>query len=499
VKLRSFRLRIVLLSAVLAGSAIAGFAFASWWLIYNAKVGRLDAKLENQLMRTMRYQEQWQAYEAILARDLETGTDTPVALWVVGRDGNTLYRSPNWSTELNASSVRNIMSQPLPLTWTPPLQQPPPTGQDFRPPLQLRQPPPPTGQDFRPPPPNFPQPKPRIITQRTKTDVWRIGAIALPGQQVAIALNLQAIDREMALVANIFLVSIPGILLLIAVGAWWLSGRALTPVHRMTTAIRQVTAEGLDRRIPTDATDVEFVKLVQVFNQMLERLERSFKQASRFSGDAAHELKTPLAILQGELEQMLQQAEPGSAMQQSLGNLLDEVSRLSGITRKLLLLSLADAGKMSLYHQEVNLSILLQEIAEDIELIAPNLEVKTSIADNIKVQGDHDLLAQVLQNLISNAIKYNLPNGWIKIQADQQQKTVFIRISNASKDIPDCDREHLFDRFYRGDRARLRQIEGVGLGLSLAREITRAHNGKLVLEPAIGGLTTFLLTLPTAS
>jgi two-component system, OmpR family, heavy metal sensor histidine kinase CusS len=480
VKLRSFRLRIVLLSAVLAGSAIAGFAFASWWLIYNAKVGRLDAKLENQLMRTMRYQEQWQAYEAILARDLETGTDTPIALWVVGRDGNTLYRSPNWSIELNASLVRNIMSQPL--SWTPP---------------QLRHPPP-TDRDFPPPPPNFPQPKPRIITQRTKTDVWRIGAIALPGQQVAIALNLQAIDREMALVANIFLVSIPGILLLIAAGAWWLSGRALTPVHRMATAIRQVTAQGLDRRIPADATDVEFVKLIQVFNQMLERLERSFKQASRFSGDAAHELKTPLAILQGELEQMLQQAEPGSAMQQSLGNLLDEVSRLSGITRKLLLLSLADAGKMNLYHKEVNLSIILQEIAEDIELIAPNLEVKTSIADNIKVQGDRDLLAQVLQNLIDNAIKYNLPNGWIEIQADQQQKTVFIRISNASKDIPDCDREHLFDRFYRGDRARLRQIEGVGLGLSLAREITRAHNGKLELEPAIEGMTTFLLTLPTA-
>jgi two-component system, OmpR family, heavy metal sensor histidine kinase CusS len=488
VKLRSFRLRIVLLSAVLAGSAIAGFAFASWWLIYNAKVGRLDAKLENQLMRTMRYQEQWQAYEATLARDLEAGTDTHVALWVVGPDGNTLYRSPNWSTELNASSVRNIMSQPLPLSWTPPLQQPPPPN--F--------PPPPTDRDFRPPPPNFPQPKPRIITQRTKTDVWRIGAIALPGQQVAIALNLQAIGQEMTLVANIFLVSIPGILLLIAVGAWWLSGRALAPVHLMATAIRQVTAEGLDRRIPKDATDVEFVELIQVFNQMLERLERSFKQASRFSGDAAHELKTPLAILQGELEQMLQQAEPGSTMQQSLGNLLDEVSHLSGTTRKLLLLSLADAGKMSIYHKEVNLSILLQEIAEDIELIAPNLEVKTSIADNIKVQGDRDLLAQVLQNLIDNAIKYNLPNGWIEIQADQQQKTVAIRISNASKDIPECDREHLFDRFYRGDKARSRQIEGVGLGLSLAREITRAHNGKLKLEPAIEGMTAFLLTLPTA-
>jgi two-component system, OmpR family, heavy metal sensor histidine kinase CusS len=487
-KLRSFRLRIALLSTALAGSALASFGFASWWLIYNAKVGRLDAKLENQLMRTIRFQQQWQTYEAILSRDLETAANAPIALWVVGRDGNTLYRSTNWSTELDAGSVGKIMPQPLPFS------QPP---QELQPPNEERLPP--------PPPANIPPPKPQIITQRTKTDVWRIGAIALPERQVAIAVNLQAIGQEMTLVGNIFLVSIPGILLIIALGAWWLSGRALNPVNRMAIAIRQVTAQGLDRRIPTDATDVEFVKLIQVFNQMLERLERSFKQASRFSGDAAHELKTPLAILQGELEQMLQRAEPGSIMQQSLGNLLDEVSRLSGITRKLLLLSLADAGKMNILRKKVNLSIVIKEVVEDIELIAPNLAVETSIADKITVQGDRDLLAQLLQNLISNAIKYNnLPDGWIKIQAYQEKETVLIRVSNASQDISESDRQNLFDRFYRADKARSRsvsggesrQVEGVGLGLSLAREIARSHNGNLVLEPAILGQTTFLFTLP---
>jgi two-component system, OmpR family, heavy metal sensor histidine kinase CusS len=474
-KLRSFRLRIVLISAVLAGSALVGFGFVSWWLIYNAKVGRLDAKLENQLME-MHLQKQRQAYEAILARDLETGANTSVALWVVGRDGNTLYRSSNWSKELDTGSIRKMISQPFP-------------------PLPPR-PKPPNEKSFPPPPPNIPPPKLQIITQRTKTDVWRVGAIAFPDEQLAIAVNLQAIGQEMSVVGNIFLVSIPGILLLIALSAWWLSEKALASVYHLTTAIRQVTAQGLDRRIPTNATDVEFVELIQVFNQMLERLERSFKQASRFSGDAAHELKTPLAILQGELEQMLQQAESGSTIQQSLGNLLDEVSRLSGTTRKLLLLSLADAGKMNIYRKPVDLSILVAEIAEDIELIAPNLAVETSIADKITVQGDRDLLAQVLQNLIGNAIKYNLPDGWIKIQAYQERKTVFVSVSNASQDISDSDRQHLFDRFYRGDKARSRQIEGVGLGLSLAREIARSHNGNLVLEPTILGQTKFMLTLP---
>jgi signal transduction histidine kinase len=229
---------------------------------------------------------------------------------------------------------------------------------------------------------------------------------------------------------------------------------------------------------------------------MLERLERSFKQATRFSGDAAHELKTPLAILQGELERTLQQAEPGSQVQQSLSNLLDEVHRLSTIVRKLLLLSLADAGLMNLHRVEVDLSGLLNEMLEDIELLAPHLEIQSEIGDSLRVQGDRDLLIQVLQNLISNAIKYNLPNGWIRIDASRQNTIVSITISNCSQEIPISDRRRIFDRFHRGDPARTRQVEGIGLGLSLAREIARAHGGDLTLDPTLSGQTGFILTLP---
>jgi signal transduction histidine kinase len=225
-------------------------------------------------------------------------------------------------------------------------------------------------------------------------------------------------------------------------------------------------------------------------------LERSFKQASRFSGDAAHELKTPLAILQGELERAMQHAEPGSDLQQSLSNLLDEVSRLNGIVRKLLLLSLADAGQMSLYTVEVDLSEMLTIMLEDMELLAPHLAVQTDIADRLIVRGDRDLLMQVLQNLISNAIKYNLPNGWLQIQGQQQGNRVQITITNASNPISDSERDRIFDRFYRGDPARNRKVEGVGLGLSLSREIARAHNGDLTLNDAGEGQTAFTLTLP---
>ncbi|WP_308189143.1 sensor histidine kinase [Nostoc mirabile] len=131
--------------------------------------------------------------------------------------------------------------------------------------------------------------------------------------------------------------------------------------------------------------------------------------------------------------------------------------------------------------------------------------MQTDFTDGLRVQGDRDLLIQVLQNLFSNAIKYNLANGWIQIRAHQTQTTLYLTIANASKDIPLSERdaygarerERIFDRFYRGDPARTRKIEGIGLGLGLGREIAKAHHGNLTLDSTSFGQTAFTLTLPT--
>lgn len=321
-------------------------------------------------------------------------------------------------------------------------------------------------------------------------------AVTLPDRQVILGVALQGVNQEMALIGNGFLLALPGVLLLVAGGSWILASRALAPLAALTSTLRTVTAQGLDRRLPTQALDRELTDLAQVINQMLERLERSFKQASRFSGDAAHELKTPLAIVQGQLERTLQEVESGSPLQERLGQLLDEVVRLGGIVRKLLLLSLADAGQMTLTRQPVNLGILVQELLEDLELLAPDLTVTQSLESALEVEGDGDLLTQVLQNLLSNAIKYNLPQGWITIEGRRQGNQVQIRVINASRDLAAADRDRLFQRFFRGDPARNR-AEGTGLGLSLAWEISHAHRGSLVLEPPIPGQTAFCLTLPS--
>ena len=498
-KLRSFRLRIAVLSAALAGSALVGFGGVAWRLIYAAKVNRLDATLVNQIKRAARPRppDWWQPFETSLARELGAGTNTPIALLAIDENGKPLYKSESWSSEFKVIRLFPPMPQ-LPPDLFPDEHSPDEHSSDEHNPLKLdrrstahpnTQPPNAQFKDFLP--------EPKIVVQQTSTGNWHIALASFPHGQVAIAVSLQAIDQEMVSIRNIFLLVIAGMLLLVAGGAWLLSGNALRPIQKLTTAIQQVTVAGLDQQVLIGATDVEFVELIQVFNQMLERLERSFKQASRFSGDAAHELKTPLAILQGQLERAVQQADLGSEIQQTLSNLLDEVRRLSGIVRKLLLLSLADAGQMSLYSVEVNLSEILVVINEDMELLAPHLAIESNIAADLWVRGDRDLLTQILQNLISNAIKYNLPQGWIKIHGRRQNKTVLVTITNASKTVPVGDRDRIFDRFYRGDLARTRKVEGVGLGLSLSREIARAHRGDLALDATPADQTAFTLTLPS--
>ena len=229
---------------------------------------------------------------------------------------------------------------------------------------------------------------------------------------------------------------------------------------------------------------------------MLQRLQRSFTQASRFSADASHELRTPLTVLQGHVERAMAEVEAGSSLQSTLGTILDETRRLSAISRKLLLLSQADAGRLRLQLLPFDLSQAIEELVEDTRMMAPSLDISAEVPPGVSIRADADLMRQLLANLASNAVKYNVDNGWIRISLQSPKGRVLLVVANAARGIPPALGDRIFERFYRTDDARNRDIDGVGLGLSLAREIARAHGGDLVLLPATPGEVSFQLDLP---
>ncbi len=512
-KKKSFRLRLALFSALLAGGSVTGFSGISYLFYYQSKLRSLDFDIQDQLLiavSTPRPVFYWEELAESRSELFKNHANLAGELLILANDNRILYHSPNWHKEFNRKlffppqpDIPEEFKRDFPLT---------PTKRENLAIRALKNPDPFNRQQNHLPSPIIRSELSSLITLNTASGTWRIGTISSPFVRMAIAVNLKPIDREMMAIRNIFFILIPITLLLVMLGAWWLSGDALKSLKQIIEIIKKVTAKELNQRASIEDLDDEFIELVQVFNQMMDRLERSFQQASRFSADAAHELKTPLAILQGELERAVQKTKVGSELQQTFSNLLDEVCRLNAITRKLLLLSLADAGKMSIKKEKINLTPIIQDLAEDIDLIDPDLDVKINIKPQLYVQGDRDLITQVLQNLVTNAIKYNakhniidqrkdstksnLQNGWIEIKSKQKNNTIFIYIANSSKDLSMGDRQHIFDRFQRGDASRNRKIEGFGLGLNLSREIIRAHGGNLYLDEPSPGRTGFILSLP---
>jgi two-component system, OmpR family, heavy metal sensor histidine kinase CusS len=538
-KLHSFRLKLVLLSVGLSGLVLAAFGLSCWVLIYRSSLERLDREIRDWGHRDLerptppgRWARIAQAMRFALGGD-PAGQRRFIML-VNDRNGGLTYKSPDWPAEISPADFpapSGRMGPPAPGSGRPPpgraadrspagaaMGEPPPPpdlgpgldpdfdpdfGPGFDPGFGPGPPPPGDGPGFpdrfgERGPPAAPISPARFETRQVGRQRWRLGVMSSPDVTLVIGVDMDEFAAGMRRVGSAFLLALPAALLLIAAGSWLLAQRALRPVTGLTAAVERVTARGLDQRVAKQDADVEFRALIAVFNQMLARLERSFQQAVRFSADAAHELKTPLTVLQGRLEQALQRAAAGSEEQRVLGELAEEVQRLKTIVQRLLLLARADSGQLSPQVGSVDLTALVDSLGEDVGLMAPHLTVRRDLAPGVVVMADTDLLRQALHNLADNAVKYNREAGWIAFTLREAAGAAQLTVANTAVDIPHDDHERIFDRFYRADPARSRQVEGIGLGLSLAREIARAHHGELVLARSADGVTEFVLTLPLA-
>jgi heavy metal sensor kinase len=502
---RSFRGRIALFSVLLSGSILAVFGIWSWKLLYSTGLERIDNQI-NELSRPHIVNRQtrghWERLDESLQFVYGNLTTGSIILLATTPDKRILFRSHEWPEELDSVSLpKPDPWEDLPNADFRPDDPPPSPRREFGP---GRQGPPPRrrGPGARrggpSSPPTLPSAPAKFVTRATENGVWRLGIMSNPNVELIVGVDLGAFQTRMANLRMLYAVA--GVVAMLCVGAagFLFSQRALRPLTMLTLAAESVTARGLDQRLPTQKEDKEFARLIAVFNGMMERLDRSFQQASRFSADAAHELKTPLTVLQGQLESAVQDADQTESQRAFLGQLLEEVQRMKSITQKLLLLSTFDTGHVRIHRERVNVSQLLDETVEDIVIMAPRLRVKSEIKDNCYADADEDLLRQVFHNLAGNAIKYNKPGGAIWVSLLESDGVLACRVSNTGAPISPEDRERIFDRFYRVDKARGRNIEGAGLGLSLSREIVRIHGGDIRLLDQHDHRETILVRLPIA-
>ncbi|MEI6464808.1 MAG: ATP-binding protein [Verrucomicrobiota bacterium] len=330
----------------------------------------------------------------------------------------------------------------------------------------------------------------------------RIGAFDFNGTTIVVGSNLHSIDETVLFSLGAYLLTLPAVLLTVALGSAWVARRSLEPITALTEAAAGISASRLDARLPQPPTNDEIGRHIRVLNEMFERLQRGLEQATRFTADASHELRTPLTILRGEIEEALRSGHLGEAQERTLLGLLEQVDRLQKITATLLLLARFDAGKTPLNSEAVDLSALVAEGAEDAGLLAARtgLRVQAEIQDNIRAKGDPLLLRRVVLNLVDNAVRHNRAGGHVRLKLRRNGDTgeAVFTINNTGSGIPRERQSEVFKRFFRLASDRNRESGGAGLGLSLCREIVSAHGGQIALTRGDPDDTEFTVTLPPA-
>ncbi len=293
-------------------------------------------------------------------------------------------------------------------------------------------------------------------------------------------------------------VTIPVGILVAVTFAFLLSQTMLRPLVRLRATVAAIGIGSPGMHSVEEKTYTEFSDFIRAFNTTLKRLEASHAQAARFTANAAHEIMTPLSIMKVNVERSLADAPEGSPHQIRIGKVLDEIDRLESILSRLLLLSSIDSGLWQIGSDPIDVSGLLREAAADAEVFADGIDVAIAVADGIRCNGDVTLFQQMIFNILKNAAGYNVGDR-LTIAAEVLNGTVRIAISNPSAGLPPGTNARVFERFYRGDQAHGRKVDGLGLGLSIAREIARAHDGEITFEATPDSVVTVTIILPAAA
>jgi heavy metal sensor kinase len=294
---------------------------------------------------------------------------------------------------------------------------------------------------------------------------------------------------------------LPAGLLTAVLGGYWLAGRALAPVQQMVVAARRISALNLAERIRVENPHDELGQLATTLNVMLDGLGRAFAAMSRFTADAAHELKTPVASIRAEAEVLLQAPRRADEYEEALRSIVEEVERLGRLTDRLLMLSREDAGAQPGPFRRLRLDDEVRAAVQQSEDAAARAGLRLSIGElpAVEVEGDAELLRQVFGNLLDNAVKYTPRGGHIAVRGRFDDGQAVVEVNDDGIGIPAEALPRVFDRFFRVDPSRSRRTGGTGLGLSIAKAVIERHRGTIDVRSELNEGTTFLVTLPTVT
>lgn len=306
-------------------------------------------------------------------------------------------------------------------------------------------------------------------------------------------------DTDEVLSAVILVLGIvaPLAVLTAAVVGYVLAGRALAPVAAITRTAAGIGANDLHARLGLPLPDDELGRLARTFDAMLGRIEDAFERQRRFTGDAAHELRTPLSLMRGQVDLALSRPRSAEEYRAALADLDQDLERLTGLVGTLLTLARADSGRLPLVRAPMNLAETIAVLLEQYGPVAEESGVAlVDESDPAPLVGDEDLLIQVLVNLLDNAFAHTVAGGRITVGCRAEGAQVRLWVADTGSGIPPEHQARVFDRFYRVDAGRTRVQGGAGLGLAISKAIAEAHGGTIRLESEVGWGTRVELVLP---
>lgn len=326
-----------------------------------------------------------------------------------------------------------------------------------------------------------------------------LGAVA-NGQPVRFYISLdRRHDSELlAGFLNTTLIGLSLLMVVIAMGAWLIARTSLAPLRSFNRLAASIGADTLSQRVSTAGLPAELVDLAREFNAMLERIDTGYRRLQEFSGDLAHEMRTPVATLLGRTQVALSQKRTVADLQQVLEGNVEELDRLSRLISDMLLITRAEGHENPAQLEAVDLELEAGKIADYLSLVAEERGVSVEVDGVARVRADRVLVQRAVTNLVSNAIRHAFANSVVRVSVKAEAQHTLLAVTNLGEGITQADLERVFDRFYRVDAARARTDGGTGLGLAIVRSIMAAHGGNVTARSEPGGDTSFTLSFPNS-